>query len=418
MSALIDQLPVTEIAEPEDQDAVVAIVADAHESQTPIYPIGGGTSLDYGLPAKLEGIGVSLAKLNRVIDYPARDMTITVEAGVTMQTICETLAQENQRLPIDVPHADRATIGGVLATNFNGPRIYGNGTVRDYVIGVSAVDGRGQLFKGGGRVVKNVAGYDFCKLLTGSFGTLGIITQLTLKVKPVPEASAFVVCAIDNAEKTERVLASLVESKTTPAAIELLVGPHWHESDLFSNLTSGQTQDDWYLAVGVEGTKTEVDWMTETLRSELSSQQIDYCETISGSEVGKFWQQLAEFPQSTESPLVIKANVVPSGTSIFISAVLDIDPKCSIQAHAGNGIVIARFSEFPSDGLSRTLVSNLQSVAAAHHGNVTILSNSAGTEMTHRSVWGRSGSPQFLMNAVKQQFDPHNILNPGRFVYS
>src|SRR6185369_14097741 len=114
--------------------------------------------------------------------------------GITMQALAELLAKERQRLPIDVPQAEQATIGGVIATNWNGPRRFGEGTVRDYVIGISAVDGRGQPFKGGGRVVKNVAGYDFCKLLTGSLGTLGIITQLSLKVKPRTECTAAIQC--------------------------------------------------------------------------------------------------------------------------------------------------------------------------------------------------------------------------------
>ena len=105
----------------------------------------------------------------------------------------EVLAAENQRLPIDVPAEEQATLGGVIATNWNGPRWYGQGSVRDYLIGVAAVDGHGTRFRGGGRVVKNVAGYDLCKLLTGSLGTLAILTEVTLKVKPIPEKTALAV---------------------------------------------------------------------------------------------------------------------------------------------------------------------------------------------------------------------------------
>ena len=114
--------------------------------------------------------------LNRVIDYPARDMTITVQAGITIAELQTLLAAENQRLPVDVPHADRATLGGALAVNVSGPRRYGFGTLRDYVIGISTVNDEGQEVKAGGRVVKNVAGYDLCKLHIGALGTLGIIT--------------------------------------------------------------------------------------------------------------------------------------------------------------------------------------------------------------------------------------------------
>ncbi len=129
-----------------------------------------------------------------------------------------------------MPQPAAATLGGVVATAFSGPRRYGYGTMRDYVIGITAVDGRGTPFKAGGRVVKNVAGYDFCKLLTGSLGTLGVITQVTLKVRPLPERSR--VSGVRTARSdavAERLLAALVDSATTPTAVELLLGPRWRE---------------------------------------------------------------------------------------------------------------------------------------------------------------------------------------------
>src|SRR5437588_1408519 len=220
-------LPVKKTLEPATQEELHRSLCEAYETVTPLYPIGGGTSFDYGLPAKASGNALSLQKLNRVIDYPARDMTVTVEAGVTMKALADLLATERQRLPIDVPQAQRATIGGVIVTNWNGPRRYGEGTVRDYVIGIGAVDGRGQPFKGGGRVVKNVAGYDFCKLLTGSLGTLGVITQVTFKVRPVTEQFNLMACAVETSGKAEKLLAALVTSATTPVAVELLAGPAW-----------------------------------------------------------------------------------------------------------------------------------------------------------------------------------------------
>src|SRR5207302_5553522 len=120
-------------------------------------------------------------------DYPARDMTITVQAGITLAQLQTILAGEKQRLPVDVPRADRATLGGTLATNPSGPRRYGFGTWRDYVIGISVINDEGHEVKAGGRVVKNVAGYDRCKLYISSIGTLGTIRQVARKLKPRPE---------------------------------------------------------------------------------------------------------------------------------------------------------------------------------------------------------------------------------------
>ncbi|MBW3600394.1 MAG: FAD-binding oxidoreductase [Planctomycetes bacterium] len=390
-------------------------VRDCYEANVAVYPLGGETSLDYGLPARREGVGLSLAGLDRVIDYPARDMTITVEAGVTMRTLAETLARERQRLPIDVPHAERATIGGVVATNFNGPRRYGQGTVRDYVIGITAVDGTGMTFRGGGRVVKNVAGYDFCKLLTGSLGTLAVITQLTLKVKPIPEKTAFVATRIHDLQDAEPLLAALVQSATTPAAIELLAGPEW--SDVLQAFGDERPlNEDLALVVGFEGTAAEVDWQVQTLGEEWREQGAGKFGALSDKAAEELWRRLTEFPAATPAPLVLQASVVPSGVTRFLATVREVAADCSIQSHAGNGIAIVRFAEFPKDGLSRTLIGRLQPAASAAKGHVVILANPGGAEMTHQSVWG--GDAAFgLMGEVKKKFDPNGILNPGRFVY-
>src|SRR5438270_486132 len=149
-------------------------------------------------------------------------MTVTVEAGVTISALQAVLATEGQRLLIDAPAPDCATIGGVLATNTSGPRRFGAGRPRDQIIGVSFVTSDGALVKGGGRVVKNVAGYDFPRLLTGSLGTLGAICQLTLKVRPIPEASALVWVPFTTAESLAPAIEKLNTSGTRPTALDLL----------------------------------------------------------------------------------------------------------------------------------------------------------------------------------------------------
>jgi glycolate oxidase FAD binding subunit len=407
-------VPFKDTLAPANQEELASCIREAFDGNTPLYPMGGRTSLEFGLPVKSPGTGLSLAKLNRVVDYPARDMTITVEAGVTMRTLAELLAKERQRLPVDVPQADRATIGGVIATNWNGPRRFGEGTLRDFVIGIHAVDGRGQSFKGGGRVVKNVAGYDFCKLLTGSLGTLGIITQVTLRLKPIPEQSVLIACSLPDAAAAERHLAALVNSKIRPTAIELLVGPAWHNEPTLAALRRESTSA-LYLVVGLEGTGPEIEYMVKALSDAWREMDIDAPLVV--GETAALWHKLTEFAATGESPLDLKANVVPSGTLAVIEAARHIDPDASIQAHAGNGIVIIKMSQFPTGGLSRALVGHLQPIAARHHGQVIVLANPSGAEMTHQSVWGATDSPLELMTAVKRRFDPRDILNRGRFVY-
>jgi glycolate oxidase FAD binding subunit len=394
---------------------LASAIEECFETSTPVYPIGGGTSLDFGLPATQPGVGLSLAKLNRVVDYPARDMTITVEAGITMGELRRTLAGEKQQLPIDVPQQDRATLGGVVATNFNGPRRFGYGNVRDYVIGIHAVDGRGTPFKGGGRVVKNVAGYDFCKLLTGSLGTLGVITQLTMKLKPLPETSALVACGVADLDEAEHVLAALSGSKTTPAAIELLSGAAWKDDPALDGIEIGPGGG--AIVVAIEGTRPEVDWMRDELAGDLRGQGVSNYRTFADAQATELWSRLIEFPAG-EAALSLKLNVVPSATARMIAMLREIDPRCSIQAHAGNGVIVSKFAELPKTGLSRALVGRLQPAVAAAHGHVVVLANPTGAEATHQSTWGMADAPVWLMTEVKHKFDPRGILNPGRFVYT
>jgi glycolate dehydrogenase FAD-binding subunit len=388
-------------------------IRQAAAGSTPVYPLGGRTSLDVGLAARKPGWGLSLEKLNRVVDYPARDMTVTVEAGVTMSQLAECLAAEQQRLPVDAARAREATLGGVIATNFSGPRRYGFGTIRDYVIGIQAVNGRGTIFNGGGRVVKNVAGYDFCKLLTGSLGTLAVITQVTLKVKPLAAASALVWCDLPKVARAEPLLAAMVNSQTTPAAIELLAGPAWQSGALPEPLPPGSAR----LLVGLEGTQAEVGWMIDRLTTEWREQGVVRVESIASEQVAGVWGALTEFPAVEGSPLVVKVSVRASAVCDMMERLVRLDPQCSLQAHAGNGIVVARFAEFSPADASRVLVSELQPAAAAAGGHAIVWSSACPQELTRQAVWGPAGADGAVMRAVKAQFDPQGILNPHRFVY-
>ena len=184
----IDDFGPLPVVRPQSVAEMGDVVRRAAAERQAVYPVGGGTMLGLGLPPSRPGWAVDVRPLNRIVDYPARDMTVTVQAGVSVAELRRVLAAENQRLPVDVPHADRATLGGALAANVSGPRRYGFGTLRDYVLGITTVNDEGQEVKAGGRVVKNVAGYDLCKLHVGALGTLGAIVQVTLKVRPIPES--------------------------------------------------------------------------------------------------------------------------------------------------------------------------------------------------------------------------------------
>lgn len=390
-------LPLSKTETPASQDDLVELVRQAHHDQTPLYPIGGGTSLGVGLTPKQSGCGVVTKALQRVVDFPARDLTVTVEAGITLQALADLLSTENLQLPVDVPHPQRATLGGVIATAWSGPRRYGYGLIRDAVIGIRAVDGRGEVFNGGGRVVKNVAGYDFCKLLTGSLGMLGIISQVTLKLRPRPQQTTIFQVGLPSLEVADGLLTELNTSPVLPVAIDIL--SHGDQHSLF---------------IILEGTQAEVAWQHAQLLDFLQ-QRAFTAQVVPQSENAAVLHELIHFP-AVAAPLSIKATLRPSQTFRFAAVVQEIDPQAHVQIHAGSGIVYVRFSEFPQAGLARTLISKLQPLAAESLGSVVVLSNPAGLDATFQSTWGIGGAQLALQGEVKKQFDPRSILNPGRFL--
>lgn len=409
MATLASPLPLQTTYAPASAEEAVDAMQTAISARTPIYPLGGRTALGFGSATKAAGIGLSTEKLTRVVDYPARDMTITVEAGITMSTLQQTLAAERQYLPIDAAQPDAATLGGMIATNFSGPRRYGAGTLRDYVIGISAVDGHGTLFKAGGRVVKNVAGYDFCRLLIGSLGTLAVVTQATLKVKPIPAASVLVAINVDSATQAEALLTALVHSRTTPTSIELLAG--------------AEISSAYRLIVGLEGTGAEVAWMIEQLKTEWRSATPAEPKVITDAPAEELWRSLIDFgatgPSVAASPaksgLVFKLNVPPSHVVAICEQVKSAFPAASLLARAGSGIILVAIGETPTHELVKPLVQTLHPAVALVGGQCLLWQCSAPEEFTRQLAWGPLRSDNAVMRKLQKQFDPYGLLNPGRF---
>ncbi len=409
--SIIDQLPIEAIERPQNRAELVQAVQACYQQGRAMYPLGGETALGFGLLPEEPGTGISLTGMDRVVDFPARDLTVTVEAGLPLGSLSSTLEAEGLCLPIHVPQAAAATVGGMVATNSNGPGRYGFGTVRDYVIGIHAVDGKGTPFQGGGRVVKNVAGYDLCKLLTGSLGTLAIINQVTFKLKPIPEKWVSLICPMPDWETAESCLAGLVHSETTPVAVELLAGPL--QSDGLNAITGDAVA---LLAVCCCGTEPEVDWMQQQLQQQWQADGLSI-HVLESEEHEAFWKDLIEFPAAGEHALTVQASLVSSGVVDFVQEVRKLDAEASILAHAGNGLVVVKMPELPKAGLTEVVVRKLQPLARQNQGNVIVLSSEGAADVTHRSVWGGTEMPFDLMARIKERFDPKNLLNPGRFVY-
>lgn len=404
----------TSTEQPNSQQELSDVVSACAANETPIDIVGGNTSPTYGLPARGEGIELQTAALSRLVDFPSDDMTVTVEAGFVKSDLDQILAEKNLRLAIDVPHADAATLGGIVACNWNGPRRYGLGGIRDAVIGITAVDGRGETFRGGGRVVKNVAGYDFCKLLTGSLGTLAVITELTFKLRPVVERLAWLVVEFADLEQVEPFLAATTTSQTTPSAVELVTRNAVSTIDLENSLAD---ETAYLAAVAIEGSTAEVEWMLKQLQAEWQSVSAGDMQTVADENASQLLNVVTN-ASAAPAPLAIRAHVLPSRVVDFAKAFVGIDSHGHIVAHAGDGVIDCGFSELPDAGVGKTIISELQPLAERFGGSMVMTANADQVELTSQSVWGSHGNSLTVMQAIKSQFDPHHLLNRGRFVFS
>jgi glycolate oxidase FAD binding subunit len=387
------------------------IVGDISK-EAAIYLLGGSTQLHYGYPPTKMGIGVDLRALNRVIDYPARDLTVTVQAGITIAELRKVLSTEKQQLPIDVPQDGQATLGGAIATNTSGPRRYGFGTLRDYVIGISVVNDEGREAKAGGRVVKNVAGYDLCKLYVGSLGTLGIVTQVTLKLKPEPEEKAVVLVGCESQE-LESVLQLLHNTRTRPAAIDLFNRSAAAYINEVSRVAAPQCH--WLVVLAFQDNSRAINWQVEQLLKELSTQKCQVSGPADEQARERLWRCMTDFQSLSDAKLTVKANLLPRATADFCKRADQLPERPPVQAHAGNGIVYAHFIRGLALNRAQVIVKELQDAAGAAQGNMLILRCPPAWKRD-LPIWGIQRGDVWLMKRLKEQLDPRSVFNPGRFL--
>jgi glycolate oxidase FAD binding subunit len=391
---------------PDDVDALCGLVRDQAARGRAIYPRGGATALDYGGVPRRPGVAVDTRSISRPIDYPFADMTITVQAGMTLSALRAILAEQHQRLLVDAPHPERATLGGIYATNTCGSRRFGAGRPRDQIIGVSFVTSEGAVVKGGGRVVKNVAGYDFPKLLTGSMGTLGVIVQLTLKVRPIPEASAIAWLPLADADAVAERLDQLNTSGTRPIALDLLNAT----AARALGQAFGLSGEHPVLAIGFEDNAVSVRWQLDRLKSEVGRTDLM---VVEGEQTAPLWDALNGYQAVEPGPVSFVANLRPSTVAGYVG---DIDPgRWSVQAHAGNGIVRAHaLGAWTLEEAVRT-IEPFRQRAVADGGNLIV--SRCPTEWKERlGVWGQPRADWAIAERVRAALDPHGAMNPGRFV--
>src|SRR5579871_4081952 len=209
------------IVAPGDEQQIAQILKAANDAGLAVIPRGGGTKLAWGNPPQRADVILSTARLNAIVEHAHSDLTVTVEAGCTLKQLGETLAKQNQRLALDGLWPTRATVGGILSTNDSGALRLRFGSLRDLVIGATIALADGTLAKSGGKVVKNVAGYDLPKLVTGALGTLGVITQATFRLHPMPKETRTVSCLARDAREAQRIVLVIQDSKLAHSALQI-----------------------------------------------------------------------------------------------------------------------------------------------------------------------------------------------------
>ncbi len=377
----VDGLTPTTVVEPSSIDELSAVLRDANDRGVAVIPWGSGRHVLLGnVPARYD-IALRTTKLDRVIEYEPADMTVTVEAGMNFGALQALLAEHGQFLPIDAPND--ATVGGVLAAGVSGPSQHAYGLPRDWLIGCRLVLADGTIVKGGGRVVKNVAGYDIPKLAVGSLGTLGVIAEATFKLAPLPSAQETL----------------SVRCETVVLAAELAFSAYQRSLALRAIALLCRSQDGGARAIfRLAGNPAAVD------RTRRELEQLGTMERTDDA----WWQQLNEIDAA--DALTLKVSLLPSHIAPFAATLPEL---AQFIAYPTTGLALVGLTPASTEAVVATIAETERYVRGLG-GSLAV--TSAPVDVKRRiDVWGpASGLP--VMRALKQQFDPKSTLNPGRFV--
>jgi glycolate oxidase FAD binding subunit len=318
------------------------------------------------------------------------DLTATIESGATLGDVNSALGSHRQWIPLDPYSGDRATIGGVVATNDSGPRRHRYGSPRDLIIGVEFARADGRLAKGGGIVVKNVAGYDMPRLMTGAFGSLGVIVTATFKLYPLTASSRTLVVDLKNPRELGTLAAKILESHLTPTALEFQTPP-------------------LRLLVRFETIEAAVEQQSANAATIIRDAGFS-AKAVTGAEEDEIWTKHG-MPHPDEA--AVKVSTLPSELAATLALVdrLAGSPNYSAAGRAGLGVFVLHLSG--DVGSQKNVITGLRDSLPPGRGSAVVMHASSDLRQA-LDVWGPIGDGLPLMNAVKQQFDPDRILNRGR----
>ncbi len=398
----VDGIAPTWVATPPSVEQLTAALAAADEHTAAVIPWGGGTHMSLGNIPKRYDLALSTARLDRVIEYEPADMTVTVEAGMTMGALQSLLTEHRQFLPIDAPA--EATVGGVLAAGMSGPSAHAYGLPRDWLIGCKLALAGGTIVKGGGRVVKNVAGYDLPKLVVGSLGTLGVIVEATFKLAPWPAAQETLLATFESLEDASgAVFAADARGLALRAAV-VLVEPAARARAAFwvagaASAVGRTARELAELTRGVEARRLE---------GEESERWWAELDTRSGKRDG------GRPPRAEVRYVRFRASLPPSRVIGFMDVMARMVSETLMVAYPTNGAV--RVEMAAEDVEEVVLIVERARTAAVEAGGSLVMTEGRVEVKQRVDVWGGVGESIAVMRRLKEEFDPKSTLSPGRYV--
>ena len=405
-SDAIDGITPQVVVSPSSTAELCDLLSFADSEGLAVAPRGGGTQLGLGNRMKRLDVVADLSRLNRVVQHNAADLTLAVEAGITLGKLQETLAEEGQFLALDAPLPDRATIGGTLASGVSGPLKWQYSSARDLVIGMKVAQADGRITQSGGNVVKNVSGYDMARLHVGGLGTLGVITEVSFKLTPMPRHETTLIARFDTVDQCLDAALGIFNSGVMPLALTAF-NRTVAERIGFDEGDSGES----VLAVRLGGRPRTLRRMENEAFFVIRERtdQVDRLE----DEAGEIWSQLADFgyAEGSESSVTARIALLP-GSAAKVVRLLCRDDDAAIVAQPGYGMMSAHWF-----GESEDMGERIRQARADVHGvgGSLIVERAPLAVKDSLDVWDYTGGSLEVMKSLKAQYDPNGILNPNRF---